>query len=209
MSAVLTPKRCKLKSCRAKFEPKTPFHAFCSADCLGEFARQMNAKITLAQIADRAKRSERQAARKEKRAGRERLKSRRDHEREAQTAFNAYIRERDRGETCICCGRWPKTPSNHQWDAGHYRTTAAAPQLRFDEDNCHKQLVSCNRGKSGNAVEYRKRLVLKIGLARVEALENNNAVAKRDIDELKAIRKAYQVKLRDLKARREMWGAVA
>lgn len=195
MSAVLKPRReRRCKVCSEWFRPFNTIQPVCATPkCALEWARRLKAK----------------KLRLEKREGRERLKSRRDHERDAQRAFNAYIRERDRFEPCICCGLWPKTPSNHQFDAGHYRTAAAAPQLRFDEDNCHKQLVSCNRGKSGNAVEYRKRLVLKIGLARVEALENNNAVAKRDIAELKAIRKAYQVKLRDLKARREMWGVVA
>ena len=38
---------------------------------------------------------------------------------------NAFIRERDRDLPCISCG----TLTSAQWDAGHYRTTAAAPQV--------------------------------------------------------------------------------
>lgn len=195
-------RKCKASSCaQPAVRIGTRLKAeFCSPRCAVTWSKANPAKVQ--QLV-------RKGLRAEKREGREKLKSRRDYEREAQRAFNAYIRERDLFNPCICCGGWPKTPSNHQWDAGHYRSTGAAPQLRFNEDNCHRQMVACNRSKSGNAVSYRMHLMLRIGVARVEALENNNTVAKRDIDELKAIRKTYQTKLRDLRSRREMWGAVA
>jgi hypothetical protein len=156
---------------------------------------------------DGVKRIALKAKRLETREVLERLKPRREHVKDTQRAVNAYCRERDEFDGCISCDM----PSNYggRWHAGHYRTTAAAPQLRFDEDNIHKQCAQCNLSKSGNIVEYRKGLVAKIGLVRVEALENNSRVSKLDIDELKAIRKAYQTKLRDLRTRREMWGAVA
>ena len=174
----------------------------------------MEAVIERAMEAMRARRNREQRAarlklRRELREGRERLKSRRDHEAEAQRAFNAYIRERDFADSCICCDGWPRTPSNHQWDAGHYRSTGAAPDLRFDEDNCHKQLVSCNRNKSGNTVEYRIRLIAKIGPEAVERLEGPHPPKKYTVDELKAIRKLYQVKLRELRQAREMGHEVA
>ncbi|EIM3171206.1 recombination protein NinG, partial [Escherichia coli] len=55
--------------------------------------------------------------------------------RQAQQAFNAFIRYRDRDLPCISCGRHHEG----QYHAGHFRTTGAHPELRFDEDNCHKQ----------------------------------------------------------------------
>ncbi|WP_372584593.1 recombination protein NinG [Cronobacter sakazakii] len=70
----------------------------------------------------------------------------------------------------MSCG----TFTSAQWDAGHYRTTAAAPQLRFDERNIHKQCVVCNQHKSGNLVPYRAELIRRIGLSAVEAVESNH-----------------------------------
>lgn len=189
---------CKAPKCREKFIPRNSLDVVCSLKCALAFAKSK-----------KAEKHARLALRVEKRERKEKLKRPKEHEDDAQRAFNAFIRERDIAEPCICCGRWPKTPSNHQWDAGHYRTTAAASQLRFDEDNCHKQLVSCNRGKSGNAVEYRLRLVAKIGPERVEALEHDSRIVRRSVDELKAIRKVYQVKLRELRQAREMGQAAA
>ncbi|MDK1095448.1 recombination protein NinG, partial [Cronobacter sakazakii] len=118
---------------------------------------------------------------------------------QAQQAVNAFIRERDRDLPCISCG----TFTSAQWDAGHYRTTAAAPQLRFDESNIHKQCVVCNQHKSGNLVPYRAELIRRIGLAAVEAIESNHSRHRWTIEECKAIKAEYQRKLKDLRNSRE------
>jgi hypothetical protein len=112
-----------------------------------------------------------------------------------QRVFNDYIRERDRADKCISC----EATEVFRWDAGHYRTTKAAGQLRFNEDNCHKQCSRCNVHLSGNVTQYRLNLIDKIGLERVEALENNNAPAEWTREGLAEIRKKYAKKLRELK----------
>ena len=122
--------------------------------------------------------------------------------REAQVAFNAFIRERDRlaGHDCISSGRtldW----SGNAVDAGHYRSTGAASHLRFNEDNCHAQSKHDNQFLAGNAVDYRIRLVARIGLERVEALEADNQARKWTREELTAIRNTYRAKLKELKGR--------
>lgn len=121
--------------------------------------------------------------------------------REAQVAFNAYIRERDRlaGHACISSGR-PLDWSGNAVDAGHYRSTGAAPHLRFNEDNCHAQSKQENRFLAGNAIDYRVGLIARIGLARVEALESDNAVKKWTREELIAIRDTYKSKLKEMKS---------
>jgi hypothetical protein len=149
------------------------------------------------------------AAAKAKRAEREQTKARRvaletipELIAAAQKEFNAYIRARDAGQPCICCGRTTNDKdllTGSRWDAGHYRSTGSASHLRFNEDNCHRQLVHCNRHGAGRAVDYRIGLVARIGLARVEALEANNAVHKWTADELRAIRATYRAKLKQLK----------
>lgn len=81
----------------------------------------------------------------------------------------------------------------------HYLSRGSHPELRFNEDNCHKQLKSCNGGSSkyarkGRTVAegYRARLIEKIGLERVEALEGPHEARRYSIEDLKAIKARYQ-----------------
>ena len=136
----------------------------------------------------------------EKREAKERLRTRREWMKLAQTAFNKFIRERDSIMPCVSC-HMPMTYGG-QWHAGHYRTTAAAPQLRFDESNVHRQCAQCNLRKSGNIVEYRKRLVERIGLAEVERLESDNAIHRYTVEELKGVIDLYREKLRGMRKER-------
>lgn len=119
--------------------------------------------------------------------------------REAQVAFNAYIRERDRqaGHVCISSGR-PLDWTGNAVDAGHYRSTGAAPHLRFNEDNCHAQSKQENRFLAGNAIDYRVGLIARIGLACVEALEADNTVKKWTREELTEIRDHYRKLLKEM-----------
>jgi hypothetical protein len=135
------------------------------------------------------------AERKAIRARKEKLKTLSDWLRDAQTAFNAWIRIRDAGKPCISCGRH-HGGQNH---AGHYRSVGAASHLRFDEQNVHLQCQPCNVHKSGNAIEYRIALVQRIGQAAVDRLENDNRVKKWTIEEAKGIRDLYRAKLKELK----------
>jgi len=113
--------------------------------------------------------------RKETREKLEKIKTIPDLIKEAQIAFNTYIRLRDREKTCICCGK-PYAESNigGSYDCGHYRSVGSASHLRFNEDNAHGQRKFCNQWGAGRAVDYRIGLCQRIGLERVEALENNN-----------------------------------
>lgn len=125
----------------------------------------------------------------------------------AQQAFNAFIRKRDEHLPCICCGKWPKETGKYggDWDAGHFKTVGGYPELRFNENNCHKQLKSCNAGSGkytakGKTVseEYRERLIIKIGLEAVEELERYEGPKKYTIDQLQAIIKEYKQKIKEI-----------
>lgn len=128
------------------------------------------------------------------------LRTKSDYLKDAQKAFNEFIRWRDRiaGHPCISSGERLDWGSN-EVDAGHYRSTGAAKHLRFNEDNCHAQAKRENRYLAGNAVAYRVNLIARIGLERVEALENDNTQRKWSIDDLKAICATYRAKTRELK----------
>ena len=179
------PKACKV--CKTKFSPARPFQTWCSPDCGLELVKAKQAKEGKAKA-----KAERQADK----AKRERLKSRSEWAREAQTAFNAYIRARDADKPCISCGRHHQG-QNH---AGHYLSRGARPELAMHEDNCHKQCAPCNTHLSGNLVLYRVNLIAKIGLERVEWLEGPHQPRKLTIPDLIAIRDEYRSKVKAIES---------
>jgi hypothetical protein len=138
--------------------------------------------------------------RAETRRRKEAIKTIPDYIKEAQVAFNAYIRARDAHQPCICCGR-PLGDGDvgGAFDCGHYRSTGSAAHLRFDERNAHAQRKACNRWGAGRAVDYRIGLVARIGLEAVEALESDNTPRKWTREELIAIRDTYKAKLKEMK----------
>ena len=127
---------------------------------------------------------------------------------DAQKAFNSFIRIRDAGLDCPSCGASEAEVERKQawkpggaWDAGHFRSRGAAANLRYNTFNCHRQCKSCNGG-SGNwghtrnkaetiTQAYRETLVRRIGLERVEALEQNNEPRTFDIDYLKRVKRIF------------------
>ena len=138
--------------------------SFCSIEHLAEYAKT-----------DRAKRFAKKVVSKEKRIAKEKLKTRSDWQRDAQRAFNEYIRARDSGKPCVSCGASQGvTVIGGAFDAGHYRSRGSSPHLAFHIHNCHSQCVKCNRHLSGNIVEYRKQLVIRIGIEKLEKLEQDN-----------------------------------
>ena len=169
----------KCAVCAEPFKPQRMGQRVCSPACAAVQGKRDSEKQ------ERMETRERKAA----------LKTRSEWLKEAQAAFNAWIRERDRDQPCISCGRF----HTGSYDAGHYRSVGAQPALRFHEDNCHKQCVPCNQHKSGNAIEYRLGLIARIGAERVAFLEQEHAPAKFTIDEAKAIKAQYVAQLRALK----------
>lgn len=117
--------------------------------------------------------------------------------RKAQTAFNAYIRARDKGKPCISCDK-PLDGGANTFDAGHYRSVGSAPHMRFVEDNCHGQCKHCNNWLAGNHVEYRKRLLERIGERQLELLESDNTLRKYTKEGLEEIAKHYREETRRL-----------
>ena len=186
-------KKCRVAECGASFVPARLGQAVCSPAC---------AILDAPKNLDRAVKSLAQVGRREIKVRKEKLKSRADHLREAQAAVNEFIRLRDAHLPCISCD---STPSDNdlmtgsRWDAGHYRSVGACPELRFELLNIHRQCVRCNRNLSGNAVEYRIRLVLRIGAEKVDWLEGPHPARKYTVDEIKVIKADYRAKSRELK----------
>lgn len=184
-------KACANPECAADFIPAQLGQKVCGWAC-GLAIKDVNQ--------EKARKSLALVERREIKVRKEALKSRGDHMREAQQAFNEFIRTRDQaaGHFCISSGK-PLDWSGNAVDAGHYRSVGSAPHLRFDERNCHAQSKQDNRFLSGNAVDYRIGLIARIGQEAVDALESDQSVRKYTVDEIKAIKAKYRAKTRELK----------
>ena len=177
-------KRCRV--CREPFMPRNTLQPCCyKYECQVTYA-------TAHALKSQEKRKKQE--RKELREAKQRIKSRAEWLKEAQNEVNRYVRLRDKDLPCISCGRF----HNGQYHAGHYRTVGSAPELRFELSNIHKQCAPCNNHLSGNIVNYRLRLVEKIGAEAVEWLEGKHEPLKLTIPEIIAIRDKYRLLCRAL-----------
>lgn len=184
----MKPKTCKV--CRERFTPARPLQTTCSIPCAIEWGIKAAEKKALKEAA---------AEKKDLALRKKALKTRSDWIKETQIAFNRYIRLRDAGKPCICCGKPLGSDAvGGGFDCGHYRSVGSAPHLRFDERNAAGQTKQCNRYGAGRAVDYRIGLIARIGLEAVEALEADQTPRKWTVDELKAIRDLYRAKAKEL-----------
>jgi Bacteriophage Lambda NinG protein len=174
VAKTLKPKKCRI--CRSEFTPRSRMQVVCGIDCATKL------------VALNRQKAEARKLREDK----VRAKPRSEWLKLAQTVFNAYIRKRDEHLPCISCGRHHEG----QYHAGHYRTVAAAPELRFDELNVHKQCSVCNNHKSGNITEYRINLAHRIGQAGVDYLEGPHEPKKFTVEELQEIIRKYREKIK-------------
>ena len=169
----------RCKACRQQYERTRPLQVVClSADCAALYAAQV-----------RARKAKRQQV-EDMRATRAKLKALKPRSKllaEAQAAVNRYVRLRDAGLPCIACQR----PITGQAHASHYRSTAAAPELRFDLDNIHSGCAQCNTYLSGNLINYRAGLLERIGPERLAALEGPHPPRKWTREELIELRARF------------------
>jgi hypothetical protein len=172
------PKKCKV--CKEEFIPRATTQVVCGYKCALEDNKSKKKK----------------AWDKEKKIRKENLMTREDYFQKALKAFNFFIRERDRELPCISCD---KPAGEYRLTSGHFYPQGTHRNLALDEDNAHGQCwYNCNKNKHGNLLEYRPRLIKKIGQERVDALEQRrNGVSKPSIPELKELAAYYNKKGRE------------
>jgi hypothetical protein len=175
--------------CKSDFQPTRPLQRVDSPLCALEFNRR---KDTAKRVkADRAALKGRKEA----------LKSISDHLKDTQGIFNLYIRLRDYHQPCISCDQSAYQGQRH---ASHYRSRAAASQLRFNFINVWTSCAQCNSSKSGNVVEYRIRLADKIGEDRVLAIEHDNRTVKYTTEYLKRLQGILKRRIKHYKRLRSV-----
>lgn len=182
----MKPKKCAY--CKEVFTPTKPMQKVCGFSCaieLGVKKKQAEHKKQVTQ------------ERRETKAKLDAMQTKPQLVKKAQVAFNSYIRARDMGKPCISCGK-PLGSEPNSYDAGHFRSVGSAPHMRFVESQVHGQCKKCNRYLAGNAVEYRKGLVERIGVEAVEAIERDTELRKYTKQELIEIALIHKEKQRQL-----------
>lgn len=176
------PRKCR--ACRVPFKPRNSMDQTCGAPtCLAKHARTFEMKLI----------------RTRKREWKKRNATRSDWIQKVREVFNKFIRFRDKDKPCICCGEPLGDPRfGGAYDAGHYRSVGSARHMRFVEDNVHAQRKACNDHGGGRHTEYRKGLIVRIGLERVLALEADQTPRKYIIEDLQALYAEYAAKCRQL-----------
>jgi len=178
----------KCKGCKEYFARDTliivPGGKFHDRDCMIEWAIENQSKGR--DKIDKLERKEIVKAKKNK------LKTRKDA---AKNACHSYIRARDTGKGCICCGE----PLGNNFHAGHFMESGNNPQIRYDENNIHGQRLNCNFFKGGDSGDYKENLINKIGLKAVNNLiDLKGGTMKRSPEDYRAIEKYYKDKLKGL-----------
>lgn len=178
----------RCKQCKTKFIAKYFNQKYCmdNLECIKAFNE--NVKLLHLKIKEKAKA-------KEKKAKIEQLMTKSDWLKLLQQVFNKFIRLRDKYKGCISCD----SPLINKYDAGHYYSVGAYPNLRFNENNVHGQCVFCNQHRHGNIHEYTLRLPNRIGQKEFEALTTNRGQPLNiSIHEIQALIKVYKFKVRKL-----------
>lgn len=195
-------KRCVNVACGTQFIPQRLGQKVCSPSCaLSEAKNPANQAKARKALAD--------MDRQDVKARKEKLKSRAEYAKEAQAVINRYVRLRDARLGCISCTK-PATWGG-QWHCSHFRSVGAAPHIRFNLWNMNKSCSQCNSHLSGNLAGYRPALIEKIGQARVDWLECNQATGRHDIPYLKRLKAVFAKKVKRLERRCEealSWGAM-
>lgn len=192
MKQQIKMKKCKV--CKEKFVQFDSLTQVCSLDCAIKAGKDNK-------LQEKVSRELARLARAEQKKKKEALKTKREWNAEAQSAINRYVRARDYYYPCISCGRYVEQKYGGNYDCGHYRTRKAATHLRFNLHNMAKQCVYCNRYKSGAQLDFREGLIKRIGIEKVEALENNNKIIKFDIEYLKRVKLIFTKKAKKLEKR--------
>jgi len=182
----MAKRKCKL--CKKSKIRETMFilgvSAYCSKESAIKWAIENQSKGR-----DKIDKFERKEINKAKKSN---LKTRKDA---AKTACHAYIRARDTGKGCICCGK----PLGNNFHAGHWQESGNNPQIRFSENNIHGQRLDCNFFRGGDSGDYQENLINKIGLEAVNKLKNlTGGTMKRTADDYSVIEKYYKDKLKAL-----------
>lgn len=179
---------CKNKLCRVKFDPKNNGQIVCEYPCSIEYAKQ------------KRKKKEKEYLKQinvTNNAIREKNKTLSQHKKELQVFVNRYVNLRDKGKPCVSCD----TPDiGLKRDASHFWSQGGNPSVRFDLNNIFSSCVRCNRDLHGNLLEYRPRLIKKIGKKEFDLLAKRRTEGRVfSIPEILQLKELFKQKIKMIK----------
>lgn len=165
--------KCKWCECRLESAKgiKTPLGFFCNHDHAMKYGLDNKEKGRKKLMAKRnqEKQAKIKIEREKTTQRKKELKTRRQWLDQLQKLVNQYVTKvRDVNQKCCTCDRATLTSS---FDAGHFLTRGARPDIRFELTNIHKQCVSCNQYNGGRPKEYIDFIVKKYGQEHLDWLE--------------------------------------
>lgn len=196
-------RKCKAPGCSERFQPSSSLQQVCSPGCALALTRHR---------AEKEERKRRAETRKHERARKAEIRRWREKNEplskvvaKTQSAFNRMVRLRDavQHRRCPTCDRTPEQVERDRpfrggvWDCGHFLSVGAHPELRFHEDNAHRQCKNCNRPGGHRRVAYRHALVARIGEDRVRWLEGPHAEAKWTREQLREMQREFDRRARE------------
>lgn len=176
VAKIRKPPTRKCEICREVFEKRSMTHKVCGGDCAAALVQRNHALDAL----------------RATKAAKESQKDRQDWLKSTERVINRYVLLRDRLEGCCSCPKgshWDGT-----WNASHYKSVGSNSSLRYNLWNINKGCSECNLHKSGNAIEYARRLEAKHGPERVEWLKNHDRSRDYTVEYLQRLTKVFNKK---------------
>jgi hypothetical protein len=179
-------KKCEVKECGKSFEKQRMGQKVCGPKCAYKLVLQ-----------NKLKESRKDTAVLKKKFNEDNKSWWLDYRKSGSTAYwlHRYIRARDavfQSRPCVSCA---VAGPNSQIAAGHFKSVGSTPELRLHPSNINGQCSQCNTIYSGNQTAYEDALRVKWGSDRVDWLKGSHAPAR--------------FTLEGLRARRDMWKALA
>lgn len=202
------PKARNCRVCKKRFKPLTLYQWWCCDEHQDELIKQLAAEAKQKRIQQQEKVRKKEAQQEKRHNKIRKLALQPDSyfKKQAQQAFNQFIRLRDHDQPCISCGE-TNPPDLHggQWDCGHFKTVGGFPELRFVEKNAYRQCKSCNAGSAKHgakaatvAQQYEETLVRRFGQELVDWLNGPHEMTHYRRDDFIRIRDEYRAKCRAL-----------
>ena len=183
-------KRCRV--CGQEYRQFSSTQRACSFDCAVALTNTDRKK---------KERKELTAARRETKEKLKALMTRTKWYAKLQVVVNQWVLYRDRNDPCCTCG----TTNDVKFDAGHFHTRKARPDIRFELTNIAKQCsVRCNVHGSGMRNEMEKFIAGKYGADHIDFLNRIQPSLKDQFpnwQDVEAEIKRYREMLRDVGVR--------
>lgn len=163
----------KCKCCKQEFLTLRSNQCVCSYECSLVYMKQLSIK------------AEAKKSMEQKKALKEKVKTKKDYEKCLQKEINLIVRLIDNGHDCISS---MKPVRKDQQQAGHFYSTGSYPSLRFNLFNIFNQSIEQNMYKSGNPIGFIEGLEKYFGTDIKEFvinLKHQYPVLKLSVDELK------------------------